>query len=634
MAIYHFSVSTISRGKGQSSVASASYRSGEKLKDERTNETKYYHREVKPETMILSPSNSPSWVTDRERLWNEVEKSETRKNSRVAREINIALPVELTNEQQKELIKNYVQEQFVDKGMIADVAIHRDDIENPHAHVMLTTREISKDGFTTKNRDWDRKELLELWREEWSKHTNKSLELNGSKERITHLSHEARGLETLPTVHLGHVASQIEKEGKRSERGDINRERQEYNQTVISLEKYREEKRQLEKEKAKDFTTTEEKIAIKKAVPVVKSYVTLDSIKDRKQSINGWELKNNRVKNHYVMKEQEFNKVNEHFKRQDYIQKQIAQHNTKIEELKTFNIFKIKANNAQKERLTQDIKNLKQDFSYHERAIQDSREKLGFTTYEDFKEKYSSFSQEKQTKLASYEKQNQEIQEQRSILSEAEKALKESKIREVTSLFPDLQELNKPIDYGLALELDKFAKSKGKGGSIAELKDDVSKLEQKYNKDQRSYSLYNAMVKNLDEATSYYRKVHSTLEEIKRIDNNPLEQGRKSSKTKFHNQYESLKEDISHYQDQLKTLGYDNFDRYEKDLNTVKTVQNKVPEIEQNLDNQRNEIDLFSSVISAIEHAQQAEQAKEKKHGLTRAKGRKKQQDQGLELGG
>ncbi|PGT85063.1 MULTISPECIES: MobQ family relaxase [Bacillaceae] len=169
----------ISRGKGQSAVASASYRSGERLTDERTGEMKFYRREVQPDTMILAPQNSPEWVRDRERLWNEVEQSEKRKDARLAREINIALPRELSNDQQKELIKNYVQEQFVNKGMIADIAIHRDDKENPHAHVMLTTREISADGFGPKNRDWNKKEMLEQWREEWANHANKALEKEG-----------------------------------------------------------------------------------------------------------------------------------------------------------------------------------------------------------------------------------------------------------------------------------------------------------------------------------------------------------------------------------------------------------------------------------------------------------------------
>lgn len=249
MAIYHFSAQVISRGKGQSAVAAAAYRSGDKLQDERTGEEKFYRREVTPDSMILAPSNSPEWMKERERLWNAVEKAENRKNSQLAREINIALPVELSNGQQKELIRDFVQKEFVDKGMIADICIHRDDSNNPHAHVMLTTREIMGDGFGKKNRDWNNKELLNQWREEWSNHANKSLEREGVQERISHLSHEARGLEQLPTVHLGLEANEMEKRGIETLRGDINRDRQEYNGLVVDLQKYREEKQAIEADK-------------------------------------------------------------------------------------------------------------------------------------------------------------------------------------------------------------------------------------------------------------------------------------------------------------------------------------------------------------------------------------------------
>ena len=253
MAIYHFSAQVLSRGKGQSAVAAAAYRSGDKLQDERTGEEKFYRREVTPDSMILAPSNSPEWMKERERLWNAVEKAEIRKDAQLAREINIALPVELSNGQQKELIRDFVQKEFVDKGMIADICIHRDDSNNPHAHVMLTTREIMGDGFGKKNRDWNNKELLNQWREEWSNHANKSLEREGVQVRISHLSHEARGLEQLPTIHLGHVATEMEKRGIETPQGDINRDRQEYNGLVVDLQKYREEKQAIEAEKARQF---------------------------------------------------------------------------------------------------------------------------------------------------------------------------------------------------------------------------------------------------------------------------------------------------------------------------------------------------------------------------------------------
>ena len=142
MEIFHMSFSNISAGKGRSAIASAAYRSGEKLFDDKEGRRYFYARSVIPESFILTPKNAPEWASDREKLWNEVEKNDRKSNSRYAKEFNVALPVELSESEQKELLTKYVQENFVDQGMVADVAIHRDHSDNPHAHVMLTNRHI------------------------------------------------------------------------------------------------------------------------------------------------------------------------------------------------------------------------------------------------------------------------------------------------------------------------------------------------------------------------------------------------------------------------------------------------------------------------------------------------------------
>ena len=146
MAIFHMSFQNISAGKMRSAVASASYRSGDKLFSDKEGNTYYYARDVKPEAFILTPKNAPDWAKDRQKLWNEVEKKDRKSNSRYAKEFNVALPVELSESEQKELLTKYVQENFVDEGMVADVAIHRDHPDNPHAHVMLTNRPFNSDG--------------------------------------------------------------------------------------------------------------------------------------------------------------------------------------------------------------------------------------------------------------------------------------------------------------------------------------------------------------------------------------------------------------------------------------------------------------------------------------------------------
>ena len=124
MAIFHMSFSNISAGKGRSAIASAAYRSGEKLFDDKEGRHYFYTRSVMPESFILTPKNAPEWASNREQLWNEVEKKDRKSNSRYAKEFNVALPVELSESEQKELLTKYVQENFVDQGMVADVAIH------------------------------------------------------------------------------------------------------------------------------------------------------------------------------------------------------------------------------------------------------------------------------------------------------------------------------------------------------------------------------------------------------------------------------------------------------------------------------------------------------------------------------
>lgn len=250
MAIYHFSAQVISRSQGRSAVAAAAYRAGERLEDERYGHTHDYTKKNVSERAIAAPENAPAWAKDRQQLWNAVEAAEKRKDAQLCREINVALPRELTAVQQRELLSTFVFTQFVSRGMIADVAIHRDNAENPHAHIMLTMREITPEGFGKKVRDWNDKELLETWRAEWANDANRALERAGHSDRIDHRSLEAQGSERLPTVHEGPHVRKMEQRGIQTDRGDLNRAVAEYNGLVVSLEAYRKEKDALVKETA------------------------------------------------------------------------------------------------------------------------------------------------------------------------------------------------------------------------------------------------------------------------------------------------------------------------------------------------------------------------------------------------
>ena len=222
MAIYHLSVKVVQRSKGRSATAAAAYRAAEKIHDDRNDITHDYRKKRGVfGAEILAPSHAPDWVNNREKLWNEVEKIEKRCDARVAREIDIALPVKLNREQKKALVKDFVNEQFISQGMVADISFHNFDSKNPHAHIMLTTRQINDDGFGFKERDWDKKELLQEWRSSWAEKVNLSLEQAGHKDiKVDHRTLEEQGINRLPQIHLGPSVAKMKERGISTNRGD------------------------------------------------------------------------------------------------------------------------------------------------------------------------------------------------------------------------------------------------------------------------------------------------------------------------------------------------------------------------------------------------------------------------------
>lgn len=322
MAIYHFSGQIMSRiskktGNPKSPLACAAYRSGEKLVDEIDNKLFFYKREVAPITHILTPSNAPKWASDRERLWNEVNKIEKNYNAQFAREFNVALPVELSKEQQEKLTLEFCQEAFVDRGMVADIAIHRDDENNPHFHVMLTVRPFNEDGtwgvkarreykfdeqgnhildkngkksfIKVETTDWNSKETFNSWRKLWADKANHYLKENGISESISHLSNEDRGIEEMPTIHEGYVARKMEKNGQKSERVSFNKKVREYNKTISDLQKFKRKKEQLNYQNkfARKFSPMEKK-NLSEIAKQLRMFVNAQTISERKQQLIEW----------------------------------------------------------------------------------------------------------------------------------------------------------------------------------------------------------------------------------------------------------------------------------------------------------------------------------------------------------
>ena len=253
IAIFHCPIQIIKRSVGRSAVAAAAYRSGEKLVNEWDGMTHDFTRKggiVHKEIML--PTHAPPEFSDRATLWNSVEQIEKSSDAQLAREIEVALPVELSRAEQLALVRAFVKDNFVDAGMCADFALHDKGDGNPHAHIMLTIRPLKPDGrwgpkcrkvydldsngdcipdgkggwknHREDTTDWNKRENAEKWRAAWAAYANRALEAAGRPERIDHRSYKRQGIEQIPTVHMGVAASQMERRGIQTEKGDINRQ--------------------------------------------------------------------------------------------------------------------------------------------------------------------------------------------------------------------------------------------------------------------------------------------------------------------------------------------------------------------------------------------------------------------------
>lgn len=243
----------VQRSKGKSAVAAAAYRSGTKLVNEWDGMTHDYTRKggiIHSE--ILLPAHAPPEFQDRSTLWNSVERIEKSSNSQLAREIEVALPVELSRDQQLTLVRSYVQDNFVSAGMCADFALHDKGDGNPHAHILLTVRPLTETGtWGAKCRkvydldargqripdgsggwknhredttDWNDRDKSEQWRKEWADYVNNALEAAGRPERIDHRSYKRQGVEKIPTIHMGVAATRMERRGIQTDKGNVNRQ--------------------------------------------------------------------------------------------------------------------------------------------------------------------------------------------------------------------------------------------------------------------------------------------------------------------------------------------------------------------------------------------------------------------------
>lgn len=331
MAIYHNSIKIISRSSGRSAVGASAYRSGEKMLNEYDGiEHDFSRKQGIVYSEIMLPQQAKEEFKNRATLWNEVEKIEKSKNSQLAREVEVALPKELSREQQIELIKDYVKNNFVKRGMCADINIHDKGDGNPHSHIMLTMRELDENGqFKPKSEklyyckdsnnnekflsakelklevnsdfkkskgksdrkrdltpEWnDREKFAEVYRESWANKINEKLKELGINQKVDHRSYEEQGIKKVPTIHEGATARKMERDGKVSDRMKINRRIRAINKQIkqcnIGVQKLKNETIELNK----SFKSEDELVPIKNNMKELQEYK--NKISDVTQRLKG-----------------------------------------------------------------------------------------------------------------------------------------------------------------------------------------------------------------------------------------------------------------------------------------------------------------------------------------------------------
>ncbi|MBV8506564.1 MAG: MobA/MobL family protein [Alphaproteobacteria bacterium] len=278
---YHCSANPVGRGKGASVMHKAAYRAGEQLYDERGGQwTADYGRRARSviEKFILTPANAPAWSRDRQRLWNAAETAEARSNGRIATELELGLPHQLDPARRRRLLVDFLAPIIARYGVAADIAIHTaHDRRNIHAHILLTHRQLAYASPARPGRFWQYRQSpddhekdqgrekqigiagvaatpadIEAIRKSWADAVNRAYAEAGLGIRVDHRSHERRGIEDVPQIHLGPAAAGMERRHPgSSERGEANRAIAEHNERRRKLRQLRAEARRLTQRQVK-----------------------------------------------------------------------------------------------------------------------------------------------------------------------------------------------------------------------------------------------------------------------------------------------------------------------------------------------------------------------------------------------
>ncbi|MCU7713122.1 molybdopterin-guanine dinucleotide biosynthesis protein MobA, partial [Priestia megaterium] len=370
------------------------------------------------------------------------------------------------------------------------------------------------------------------------------------------------------------------------------------------------------------FSTDIEKTYIQKAASILnQKAISLDDISKRQEELRKMSDRHDPIERHFHVQQQQFLNVSNHYDRIRDLNYEIQQNEEKVEELKkSLNPFKLKENNMMKRRHLDKISDLESNKQTYVNGIERYKESLRFSNEEEFCERHTEFSQQKENRLHQIKYEKQQIQVETKVLLQAEEAIKTAKIREVSSHYPDLKTAGKYLSYENALKLEKHIDMAKKTPVTLEViekaiknqEDDLYKL-------RKDLKIFQTEKDHLDKMRNQVTSLEKTEKELDKLNNSPSEATKRLVLKKARQHYEELQHEANHYRDNLKEKGYKGPADLNKRQAQIRGLeQNVIPTIEKDIKVKEHVTEIVSDIFDAIKQAVHTQEQVQQSHQLRR----------------
>ncbi|MGN7233794.1 MobQ family relaxase, partial [Priestia megaterium] len=413
--------------------------------------------------------------------------------------------------------------------------------------------------------------------------------------------------------------------GKKTDRGQINRERQDYNKAVVDLQAYRHQKEEhLKKMKEKEtqfsFSTDIEKTYIQKAASLVgQKVITLEDITARHEELRKMSDRHDPIERHFHIQQQQFLNVSNYYDRVGDLEREIQQNEEKVEELKkSLNPFKLKENNMMKRRYLDKISDLESNKESYKSSIQKYKESLRFSNKEEFYQRYQEFSEKKENRLNQIKYEKKQIQVETRVLLQAEEAIKQAKIREISSYYPDLKTAGKYLTYSSALRLEQYHDTAQQNQfRLSNIKQSLDTCQKKLDEFKKHQKMVRIEKEHVSTMSKEVEKLNSVKKKLDELDRSPGEKAKRLVSKKARQDYEELQSEAKYGHENLKELGYKGQQDLQQQQGRMNTMEKTVvPWLEKEIKTHEGNKNVLNNVFNAIQQATRSQEQAQQRHQL------------------